>query len=100
MPLLRLPLSKTLDERKNMKYERNDIAEIINAFETKHDPTGRYASFDYCYNYFHPSNNNDLKKDMEKSCISLGFYLASWGMFRGSSFILEKSSKHIEPLIE
>lgn len=29
-----------------------------------------------------------------------GFYLASWGMYRGSSFILGKSSKIFVPLIE
>jgi len=81
-------------------YEKNDIAEIVGEFELKYDPSGRYASFDYCYNYFHPSNNKDITKDMEKSCITLGFYLASWGMFRGSSFILEKSSKYFIPTLE
>jgi len=29
----------------------------------------------------------------------LGFYLASWGMFRGSSFILQKSVKYFCPTI-
>jgi hypothetical protein len=29
----------------------------------------------------------------------LGFYLASWGMFRGSSFLLKKSVKHFEPTV-
>ncbi|EKM28037.1 hypothetical protein VCHENC02_6024, partial [Vibrio harveyi] len=37
--------------------------------------------------------------DMEKSCLALGFYLASWGMFRGSSFMLEKSAKNFENLV-
>ena len=83
-----------------MPYFRDDIAEVVNKFETKHDQNARYASFDYSYNYFHPSNDNDLMDDMEKSCLSLGFYLASWGMFRGSSFMLEKSSKNFIPVIE
>ena len=47
-----------------MQYERNDIIEVINAFEIKHDPSGRYASFDYFYNYFNTNNGNDLKTDI------------------------------------
>ena len=33
------------------------------------------------------------------SCLQLGFYLASWGMMRGSSFLLEKSVKNYKNLI-
>jgi hypothetical protein len=36
---------------------------------------------------------------MQTSCLHIGFYLASWGMLRGSSFLLEKSIKCYEPLI-
>jgi hypothetical protein len=36
---------------------------------------------------------------MQLSCLHLSFYLASWGMFRGSSFLLEKSAKFFEPLV-
>ena len=57
----------------------------------------RYKSFDYCYNYFLKTDN--LEMDIEKSCLSLGFYLASWGMFRGSGFLLQKSVKYFEPTI-
>ena len=83
-----------------MQLQRKDIAEKVRNFRTKRDPCSRYASFDYCYNYFHPSNKNDLIKNIEKSCLVIGFYLASWGMFRGSSFMLEKSSKYFVPLVE
>lgn len=83
-----------------MPFYQDDIAETVLGFENAHDATGRYASFDYAYNYFNPSSGRDLTNDMEKSCLALGFYLASWGMFRGSSFILEKSSKNFVPLIE
>ena len=82
-----------------MNLERNDIQTFISKFEERHDQYSRYASFDYCYNYFHPSSGNELVDDMEKSCLALGFYLASWGMFRGSSFMLEKSAKNFENLI-
>jgi hypothetical protein len=69
-------------------------------------PDERYASFDYCFNYFQSfrkdgkMKNLSSSRDFELSCLHLGFYLASWGMLRGSSFLLEKSLKHYRPLIE
>lgn len=83
-----------------MTLQRNDIVETIAIFTEKHDPFDRYASYDYCFNHFHPTNKNCITNDMEKSCLSLGFYLASWGMFRGSSFLLNKSAQTFIPLIE
>jgi hypothetical protein len=41
-----------------------------------------------------------LNEDIEKSCLTLGFYLASWGMFRGSSFLLQHSVKQFFPTIQ
>ncbi|MDP8211457.1 MAG: hypothetical protein P9M05_11635 [Candidatus Stygibacter australis] len=61
--------------------------------------SGRYRSFDYCYNYFR-SNIKNLDNDLEKSCLVLGFYLASWGMYRGSAKILQKSVVQYIPLVE
>lgn len=77
--------------------ERTDIELVVDAYKSKSQPNDRLASFDYCYNYFRTTN--DLTQDIEKSCLVLGFYLASWGMFRGSSFLLQKSIKHFEPII-
>jgi len=91
---------KIIEIKEHMSYQRNDISQVVSSFESKHGAYERYASFDYCYNYFHPKNKNDITLDMEKSCLSLGFYLASWGMYRGSSFMLNKSSKNFEELIE
>ncbi len=68
-----------------------DIKLVIEDFKLKSNPDDRYTSFDYCYNYFRTTN--DLNQDIEKSCLVLGFYLASWGMFRGSSFLLQHSIK-------
>lgn len=76
---------------------RTDIETAIKKFKNKCNPDDRYSSFDYCYNYFLKTDN--LKEDMEKSCLVLAFYLASWGMLRGSSFLLQKSVKHFEPTI-
>lgn len=81
-----------------MSYEREDVKNIIDSFISKTTVEHRYSSFDYCYNYF--LTTNDLKIDLEKSCLVLGFYLASWGMFRGSSFLLQKSAKCFQPIVE
>jgi len=68
-------------------------------------PDERYASFDYCYNYFYSfykeNKLNELSNtaNLELSCLHLSFYLASWGMLRGSSFLLEKSIKSYTKLI-
>lgn len=76
---------------------RTDIEAKVKRFKDKTNPDHRFTSFDYCYNYF--LKTEDLTRDLEKSCLTLGFYLASWGMFRGSSFLLQKSAKHFESTI-
>ena len=83
-----------------MELKVNNLETVIDEFNNKFklDECHRYASFDYCYNYFRKTKN--LKEDIEKSCLVLGFYLASWGMFRGSSFLLQKSVKHFVSTIE
>ncbi len=75
----------------DVKMFQPDLETVVSEFmsQTKSDENHRYTSFDYCYNYF--SSTEDLTKDIEKSCLMLGFYLASWGMFRGSSFLLQKN---------
>ncbi|MCX6822254.1 MAG: hypothetical protein NTW30_05770 [Candidatus Aenigmarchaeota archaeon] len=69
-------------------------------------PLERYASFDYCYNYFQSFKDHNVIEELcnddniEDSCLQLSFYLASWGMYRGSAFVLQKSSKFYEQLIK
>ncbi len=89
-----------------------DIKKQINQFvegngkNKGRKPDERYASFDYCYNYFYSFYKTNKVKEladnqnMSNSCLQLGFYLASWGMMRGSSFLLEKSIRHLRPVIE
>lgn len=68
-------------------------------------PLERYASFDYCFNYFQSFWEQHRLKELadnnyiQESCLQLGFYLASWGMLRASSFLPSKSVKVFEPLI-
>lgn len=69
-------------------------------------PNARYASFDYCFNYFQSfreSRNIPTLASpvaIQLSCLHLGFYLASWGMFRGSTTLLKRSARYLIPVIE
>ena len=56
------------------------------------DPNGRYRSWEYCYKCFHDARNNS-DADIDYLYLQLAFYLASWGMYRGSSFLLQKDYK-------
>jgi len=88
-----------------------NIEESINQFlegrgkNRGRKPDERYASFDYCYNYFYSfykeKKLSELadEENLQASCLQLGFYLASWGMMRGSSFLLEKSVSNFKNLI-
>ena len=49
----------------------------------------RYRSWEHCYRYFHGSTPRALAVDRDHAALQLGFYLASWGMYRGSSFLLQ-----------
>ncbi len=83
-----------------------DVSQNISAYLKDRNPELRYASFDYCFNYFKSFHENDKVEEiasqdnLQMSCLQLGFYLASWGMLRGSTFLLQKSVKHFEALIK
>ena len=83
------------------------INEIINQGlkfynKLREDENGRYRSWEYCYKIFndaHKSNNVD-DNFIDYLCLHLSFYLASWGMYRGSSFLLQKDYKIHKPVIK
>ena len=74
----------------NLAMTDAQIKGLITTFLNKRKPQTRYTSFDYCFNYFQSFQRTgrlrDLvaKNNVEKSCLHLGFFLASWGMFRMS----------------
>jgi hypothetical protein len=76
--------------------KQDNLETVVENFTEKTNFLDRNASFDYCFNYFQTKN---ITKDIEKSCLVLGFYLASWGMYRGSSFMLQKSVKQLEKTV-
>jgi hypothetical protein len=82
-----------------------DIEANIRCFMGDRKADQRYASFDYCFNYFQSFLERDRTIDiaaaenMLLSCLHLGFYLASWGMFRSSSDLPSRSLKQFEPVV-
>lgn len=59
------------------------ISDYIGALESK--TTHRFLSWDICYEKFQNTTNNDLLS------LHLAFFLASWGMYRGSSQLLQNN---------
>jgi hypothetical protein len=64
------------------------------------DSQHRYSSWENCYLYFRKKKKSGTKTITDLDCLQLGFYLASWGMYRGSSFLLDKSYKVHKPIIK
>lgn len=63
------------------------------------DVNGRYRSWEYCYYNFYKARTSNTV-DVDFLSLHLAFYLASWGMYRGSSFLLQKDYKIHIPVVE
>lgn len=89
-----------------MLEESGRIEANLNAYLGAREPTGRYTSFDYCHNFFRSQHEDGRAAKLadghtvQLACLHLGFYLASWGMLRGSSVLLQRSVKHFTPVVE
>lgn len=67
--------------------------------DLKRDENGRSKSWEYCYTIFtHARTLN--RPDLDYLSLHLAFYLASWGMYRGSSFLLQKDYKVHIPVVK
>lgn len=80
------------------------IGELINAAQTFYDDAranenGRSRSWEHCYRVFRDART-DPSPDYDYLSLHLAFYLASWGMYRGSCFILQKDYKVHTPIVE
>ena len=77
---------------------KNNITYYVSKFikDECNNLDGRYRSWEFCYKFF--SKKFD-KRDWDKAALMLAFYLASWGMYRGSSFLLQYTyTIHIKAL--
>ena len=80
------------------------IDELISAAQTFYDDArasenGRSRSWEHCYRVFRDARI-DPSPDYDYLSLHLAFYLASWGMYRGSSFLLQKDYKVLTPVVE
>jgi hypothetical protein len=71
-------------------------ADLHQKIATFHDravatPHHRYLSWEHCYRFFRSRTREVLLAEKDSAALQLGFYLASWGMYRGSSFLLQHS---------
>lgn len=80
------------------------IDELIDAAQTfyddaRRDENGRSRSWEHCYRVFRDARTVP-SPDYDYLSLHLAFYLASWGMYRGSSFLLQKDYKVLSPIVE
>ncbi len=60
-----------------------DIEWCLDEYLGERNPTARYTSFDYCFNYFQSFRERGdesaiaAEASIETSCMQLGFYLVS-----------------------
>jgi hypothetical protein len=102
------PLDKTpesLQQNNHMNGFFDDITEVAseNLAPILQDPANRGRSWDRCYAFFrhyHQWDKAERRKNMELACLHLGFYLASWGMFRGSGPLIHKDYTIYKGVIE
>jgi hypothetical protein len=83
-----------------------DIENHVRTYLGHRNPVERASSFDYCFNYFQAFRDREATGELADpehlglSCLHIGFYLASWGMLRGSTALHTKSYRFFEPVIE
>ena len=82
----------------------NVVESVINAANTFYqgimeDANGRYHSWEHCYKCFNDERRK-LVPQYDYLSLQLAFYLASWGMYRGSSFLLQKDYKVHTPVVK
>jgi len=87
-----------------MNNPKNPVANVDRFMRNRHHASLRYASYDHCFNYFqgfrHRPATLARAGQRQLSCLHLGYYLASWGMFRGKAALLQHSSRALVPAVE
>lgn len=105
---------KTIDEYISEKI--NAFYKNISGYENEKPEDNifsRYKSWEWCYKFFCENRAHyqeisinsetekvEQKKLLEQFALHLGFYLASWGMYRGSSFLLNHDYRVHIPVVK
>lgn len=96
-----LPVQERARCYKEMISEERAVQLILDYYnETKRDAHGRYLSWQHCYGAFSENRYVTDEETLDYLALHLAFYLASWGMYRGSSFLLQKDYKIHIPVVE
>lgn len=64
------------------------------------DKNHRYLSWEHCFLHCKNHDAFSTEKDVDTASLHLAFYLASWGMYRGSSFLLWKDYRIHIPVVQ
>ncbi len=81
------------------------VLNVRHYLEGRQESSARYSSWDHCYNYFRAAfeegRHSTLASSeyLQMSCLHLGFYLASWGMYRGKATLLKRSSHGLADVV-
>jgi hypothetical protein len=76
------------------------IHDTIREFQRDNTPGSRSRSWEHCYGYFRNVGRQGIAANRDHAALHLGFYLASWGMYRGSGFLLEHDYTVHLPVID
>ena len=68
--------------------------------EIASDQHARYLSWEHCHNYFIHNYVDPNDEQIDLMCLHLAWYLASWGMLRGGSFLLQKDYRIHWPIVK
>lgn len=68
--------------------------------EIASDQHARYLSWEHCHNYFIHNYVAPSDEQIDLMCLHLAWYLASWGMLRGGSFLLQKDYRIHWPVVK
>lgn len=63
-------------------------------------PHDRMLSWDHCYGFFHRLPQSPTTTQIDEAALHLAFFLASYGMYRGSTVLLQKDYKFLIPVIK
>ena len=75
------------------------VEDFLGAGDLRSPSMRRERSWDLCFSHF--QEHEQPTEVMETSCLHLGYYLASWGMLRGSTFLFKQTNMlHYQRVIE
>lgn len=93
--------------KKPQKQQETDItSKVIDFYDAVESVDNhRYKSWEHCHNHFKELNrsnkfNHLTSQKQTLSQLQLSFYLAIWGMYRGSTFALQKDYTIFEKVVE